>query len=374
MAEFTKAAKILTDRKGGYTTAEYRQAGLKATYYMLSNSIFQIVASGALGMYLMDDDDDDREIELKKTALYNTIMDTFSSNLQGLGLPGKSVDWLVNQLIGREAFNNIPVIDRLYTVVETGGDYLSTLNTSASLLAEGEIDTEEFFYTLYYDVDNKTHDNFARITGVKNILDTWESWGQYAEADEDSKMTWWDAFMNRQMDEEGNIYKTGVEDGDDFYIENIAQEIPPATTFTDDIQRQMESKAGFRQPGFVSSGEIFADEANKKSVGTMKYTAGSKDVEIRKRNKQEMLMRIKAMRAQEDTQDEFDNYIENVIKDKNTPMPSEKTKKKKEEEAAAEMKEWREIYKKNFGAYPPQGANITEIMSASLNGKPLAEK
>jgi hypothetical protein len=97
-------------------------------------------------------------------------------------------------------------------------------------------------------------------------------------------------------------------------------------------------------------------------------------VEIRKRNKQEMLMRIKAMRAQEDTQDEFDNYIENVIKDKNTPMPSEKTKKKKEEEAAAEMKEWREIYKKNFGAYPPQGANITEIMSASLNGKPLAEK
>ena len=374
MSEFTKAAKILTDRKGGYTTAEYRQAGLKATYYMLSNSIFQIVASGALGMYLMDDDDDAREIELKNTALYNTIMDTFSSNLQGLGLPGKSVDWLVNQLRGREVFNNIPVIDRLYTGVETGGDYLSTLNTAASLLGEGEITTEEFLKTLYYDVDKKTHDNLARITGAKNILDTWESWGQYTEADEDSKMTWWDAFMNRQMDEEGNIYKTGVERGDDLYIENIAQEIPPATTFTDDIQRQMESKSGFRQPGFVSSGDIFADEANKESVGTMKYTADSKDVEIRKRNKQEMLMRIKAMRAQEETKDEFDNYIENVTKDKNTPMPSEKAKKKKEDEADAEMKEWREIYKKDFGTYPPEGANITEIMSASLNGKPLAEK
>ncbi len=55
-------------------------------------------------------------------------------------------------------------------------------------------------------------------------------------------------------------------------------------------------------------------------------------------------------------------------------MPSEKEKKKKEDEADAEMKEWREIYKKDFGTYPPEGANITEIMSASLNGKPLAEK
>ena len=375
MSELTKAAKILSDRKGGYTTKEYLNAGRKFGYYMMANSVFQIVASGALGMYLMDDDDDEREAELKKTALYNTLMDTFSSNLQGFGLPGKAVDWLMNQLRGRDMFNNIPVIDRLYSGTEIASNYTSTLIDAAQLYAEGKITASEMFGTLYWDVEKKTHDKLAKFTGAKNIIDTVKAWGQYYGSDEDSEMTWWDSFMNRQLDDEGRIYKTGEERGDDLYMQLFGPERPAVEKFPEGVQKEAEKRNQFGTGGFRAEGDIFAEGGEERAPGGLDWSSAQKEVEIKKRDKDEMLLRIREVRQQDKLEEELDNYIESVVKEgegagkepdifKTDSLGKVEFEEAEKKEINERVNRWRENYKDKFGEYPPEDMTLDEIMDA----------
>lgn len=370
MSELTKAVKILTDRKGGYTNKEKWRARRKFGYYAVSNALFQIVASGAAGMYMMADDDDEREKELKNTALYNTVMDTVSSNLQGFGFSGKMADWVLNEIRNREQFNNIPTMEKLSVAMSTIGKYSKTSMDAYELFSEGEITFDEAMDALYWDVDQKTSDDLLSTVGLKNLFDSKDSWMEYAEADEDSKMTWWDAFMNRQTDEEGDVYKTGREREDRLYSWWFGDgEAEAHMGFPDDVQRQMEKKSNIEATKSKNQADIFAEGAEKGAAGNKEFTAYGEEVERKSRDKNEMLLRIKSMRAKKEREEKLDKYVEKVVSSKEAPSKVEAAKK--EEKMKKEMNEWREIYKKDFGSYPPSGANITEIMNASIKGEQL---
>jgi hypothetical protein len=376
MSEFMKGVRVLTDVKGGYTAKEYIRAGRKVGYYTMANSLFQIVSGGLIGMYLADEDDDERARELKKTALYNTVMDTFSSNLQGFGVPGKAADWFVNDLRGRKWFNNIPVIEKMYQGAEVGSEYTNVFLNATSLYMNGDIDGEQYFDLLYYSPSEKTTESRDKLIGLKNLTDSWEAWGQYTEADEDSKMTWWDAVMSRQIDEEtGDVYVTGEEREDPFYEKaspylewmlGLPPSSSPSTTtpFPNAVDKKMQEAYEFENPEFKSDAEKLAEAMGKADPYGNKYTSKQKELVSEKglQSKEEMLEFIRVKEKVEGAEETEEKRIEDLREGKIETM-----KEKREKEEKEEYEKWREEYKRNFGEYPPSDMTVGEISNAILS-------
>jgi hypothetical protein len=206
-----------------YTKKERNQALRKMLYYStMGNLAFNIVSGGYLGMLLVgldyDDDTPEEEIEKKKdlawTAFYDSILDMISSDLQGYGIPGKVIDMALNDVRGRQFFNNIPVIKRLeqgYKAISEYGSLRADLNR---LYNEGTITEDEYFNAAYpkllggdlKDRPEESIDGFYELIGLKNVNNFFDAWEQYSNEADDKDLSMWDAFMGRTI---GTDPKTG---------------------------------------------------------------------------------------------------------------------------------------------------------------------
>jgi hypothetical protein len=127
--------------------------------------------------------DDEEEQEKGKDALYEAVVDTIQSDLQGLGVPGLVGDMGMNILRNREAFNNIPILDMVENIAKGGAESLRVLADG------GDITT---------DMGESRLNNLYRVLGVKNVRDAINSTYQAYNGD----LSFYDALMNRWKTEE----------------------------------------------------------------------------------------------------------------------------------------------------------------------------
>jgi hypothetical protein len=267
MAQMVKGMKVLTDTKGEYTARERAQALRKITYYAVSNSLFQLVAGGTLGMMYADDDDDDqRASERNTTAWYNLIMDTISSNVQGFGFGGMIADFGLNSLRDRDVFNNIPIKAMILDVVEGGKNLIQHVADD-----DGEDVTEHEWAV------------WQKLAGIKNVMKQIKSWEQFGEGD----INFWDAWMGRSIDEEtGHMYVTGDERGDWLYNKILGEEeakaaAPKSTgrgkkTPTDVLNKRMSGTSNQRFKSTSSTESTPAKRTSTKPIQIGASTASPK--------------------------------------------------------------------------------------------------
>jgi hypothetical protein len=359
-----RSLQVLKDRKGDYSSKEYLNAARSAGYALFANALFNVVAGGTLGAIAMaiGDDADDKDKEAAEIAMHDLFWNTVQSNLQGLGIPGKLGDWTLNELRGREAFNNIPVIKKLTQGVDIASQYLQVLAQANALYATGQITAEEFFETLFYEVDKDLHDDALAFLGFKNIMDMQESWTQWADADDDSPMTWWDAFMKRKMktDDEGNIIDGGIiyeydAKGNTIYeIEKFVKGLwdedvdkdSPVGWFANVLEKDFKSANGFAGPSFK---------------GPFESKPLTEDpFESKRSNINEMLERIKMRQSLEEEKEE---YIKSMSEESEAQRIYEEQKKQEEATEEATMDFWRDQYKKIFNK-DPEGMSDKEVIDA----------
>jgi hypothetical protein len=226
-------------------TRPLRAGVFKSIYFpIFGNAVFNAIAGGTATMIylaLKGTDDEERRKELMRTALYNLVADDVSSDLQGYGLPGWLIDAQLNSLRNRGYFNNIPVIKAMIGSGKEPGiisgleiPYVQSYKGAWDLYQEGEINFHDIF-DAYEDVDEK-----ARIDVFKNFSNGVESWTQWAESEGEDKMTWWDAFMNRRLDEEGRMFKTARERDDWLFQQIFPKEDERFPQFSPDFQKKLE--------------------------------------------------------------------------------------------------------------------------------------
>lgn len=383
MSELTKAGKILVDTKGGYTGKEKVRAARKFGYYMVANSVFQLVSSGAYGMYLLgsDDDDDDskeekqRKEDLRRGAFYNVILDTVSSNLQGFGLPGKVFDMGLNKARGRDVFNNVPVVEKLVSIGEVGSEYAALVYDATRLYADGDINPEEFLYILEKGSSQKLDNTANKLIGVKNFIDIWESgaaWNKQKEG-EGEQMDFFDFMMNRTPDEEGKLYKTPREHKDELYIRNWPVTPTNWGGLPDDVLNEMGSKESFgSQKDFDDPSSMFADAP----LGNVDRSTGLPEDEEKKRTRPELLEMIKTRRINEELsplrrEDEgrFVSPSSTLTKDEEI-IEESRIRKEERDNTKEEMIAAKKLYKERFGEDAPS-ATISEIRKAWIDRKKL---
>jgi hypothetical protein len=384
MSRFLRAAKVLSDKKGEYSNAEKGQAAYDTMYYVVAQSLFVAVANGTVGMIkealgLEDDDEkgwlsdlkDPKARELRDTALYQLVMDNMSSNLQGLGMPGFVVDWVLNHLRNRNVFNNIPVVDMLE-------DLTSGTGSLTRVLTDGGDPTK--------DVSESEYKNFMKVLGVKNIQNAWDSYNQWDEGKIDS----WDAFMGRTMEEdkrtgEEKMYHTGTE-REDWIYEKVLQmiygdELPElGTPWRSEAEERMEGDINLTpQVPTLESGEELIQRQGM-GVSTKEYTDVETPIERKYRNAAEIeaRKRIEESREKPSTIPETAGSYRVPSTAKTADIPKTKDmsgsaiKTKSDEEIRKETtNNWSKIYKDKFGEAPPKKSSLNSIMMAVINKKKL---
>ena len=357
-AEMVKGLKILTDKKGGYTGTERINALRKVIYYNVSNSLFQLVAGGTLTMmYLDDDDDDKREKQRKATARYNLVMDTLSSNAQGLGIPGLMADFTVNNLRNRNVFNDIPVMSMIEDITAGGSSMIRILAD------EGDINKDSS--------DQETA-RWQKLAGVKNIINQSKSWGQFMDGDINA----WDAFMGRQIDEDtGHMFVTGGERED--WIYGKVKDVFGGKEETESYEPFREGEARERMGVAPNSSNLappVVQGYNDNLLGGagagvdsgIEYTGDDAKSTKTSRNREEIKLRIKSEKSIAAKKAK----TLRLIRENENERKANKTKKTKVKTAAQKAKDkregWVKTYKKEFGKNPPAGMNLNDIISKVL--------
>lgn len=352
MSRLIKGAKVLTDTKGEYSGLEKAQAAYDITYYTVAQALFVAVANGTYGMMFGEDnDDDERAEERKRTAIYNLVMDTASSNLQGLGIPGMFVDFSLNNLRNRNVFNNLPVLD----MVE---DLTSGSSSMIRVLADGGNPTK--------DVSNSEYKNFMNVLGLKNIITNAEALKQLGEGEINA----WDAVMGRTMSKnkdtgETHKFYTGEEREDWLYGKWVelfyGDETPKVDNalWGEEAENMSPSAQDLAPSAQDLAPDTFIDVYGKEEVSNVPYTSTDAEVERKYRNKEEIEMRKRAEASKE-----------NPEKRTSASGAGASEKSKSESQIREErISSWANKYEEIFGEKPPKGMPVSKIMDAVVAGK-----
>lgn len=114
--------------------SQKKQAVWDMIYYpVFGNMIFNAVASGYIAGMIYDDTDDEKDPDVRFRGAYDLIMDTIQSDIQGLGVAGKLVDWAINSARGRDFYNTYPVMKTMVQAAESPTGLYKTLTKDAEI-------------------------------------------------------------------------------------------------------------------------------------------------------------------------------------------------------------------------------------------------
>lgn len=361
---YAKNTKDPVTGENEYTGKEAFNAFRKVAYFStLGNLAFNVVSGGYLGMFFLglgyDEDDTEEERQRKEdlqwTALYDSIGDMISSDLQGYGIPGKLVDGLINEWRGRGFFNEIPVIKRLKLLTESTSDYVSLISDLNELHGEDKITDSEYWDSVLPEIaggelhgitgrqldrPEKMMDNFYEALGIKNVNMLFDVWEQYTNEEDGKDLGFWDAFMNRKIEDDyetgeprEDVYTTARERlemaqkrGDDAWLYRylgFGEEPERGQQAMPTMQKEMESginaagkdveKIQKEMAESLGVNVLKKDIVDASASGQKGVTEGSLEYKKKFRTKDEILKRIETERAWETRKQQEESRIKTRI-------------------------------------------------------------
>lgn len=147
-------------------------------YYSVANVGFAMVTNGMIQQLIKGFDDE----EEKQKAIYNTSMDNIQSILNGVGMTGVTVNFIISSLRDDEWKNTIPIVQSLGNISTGSAEIVKALASGKSWDELSDSEKNKMYKILPVDGFIKQINNFLKASdGEKTLTEALFNWASEEE-------------------------------------------------------------------------------------------------------------------------------------------------------------------------------------------------